>query len=202
MAESETPLKLVAGMLPVLTVVGGSVWALFTYFQDQKSDRLASKDIANKDAATRVFEAQQPFLTKQFELYIETTQVIGKLTTASVGSDDWISAKRRYDALYWSELATVESRLVEAAMVNFRKCLVKAEEADTPDNIHNLKLTALQVAHAVRSSLEDAWTIQGFNVLGPTQDRSPSDQPKKHPVPPSLCEPPLPQEVEPGREVR
>lgn len=96
-------LDIVQAWLPVLTVVIGAIWGLYTYIASQKAaeelrvqqaaaaetERLARQESAEqqrlaqteRDANTRRIEAQKPFLTKQLELYFETANVVGRLVT-------------------------------------------------------------------------------------------------------------------------
>jgi hypothetical protein len=67
--------------LPVLTIVGGALWALYTYLDHQSEVQREATRQANKEAITRRLEAQKPFLEKQLALYFEAAQIAGKLVT-------------------------------------------------------------------------------------------------------------------------
>src|SRR6266550_849493 len=143
-------LDVVQNWLPVLTVVVGALWGLWTYIESQKAaeelrltqaktfeeQRQAQQKEADaqqrlqvaREANTRRVEAQKPFLTKQLELYFETANVVGKLVTLAPAPTDQSSkeyeeALRRFYALYWSELSMVEHKNVESAMVVFKNAL-------------------------------------------------------------------------------
>ena len=116
-------------ILTVLLPLGGLLFGGWKYIQ------------------TTRLEAQRPFLEYQLELYKETARVAVGIATS--GPQRQSELKRRFEELYWGELALVESRSVEAAMVQFRKAL-KLDSAD-------LKPKALDLAHALRQSLAQSW---------------------------------------------
>jgi hypothetical protein len=152
-------LAIIQAWLPVLTVVVGAVWGLYTYLQHQKEVERQQAIQAERDATTRRIEAQKPFLQKQLELYFETAQIVGRLVTMKPGSADWDTLERRYWALYWSELSMVEHHVVEEAMVKFGAALSDYKEApDNRDKIRALNNAAYQLAHAIRTGVESAWS--------------------------------------------
>jgi len=51
--------------LPILTVVAGGVWGLFTYIEAQKAAEQTRQTEQDKLTRAREQEAQQPFLKKQ-----------------------------------------------------------------------------------------------------------------------------------------
>jgi hypothetical protein len=150
-------LGVVQAWLPVLTVVAGGLWGLYTYIDHQNEIQRESASASEHDAATRRIEAQRPFLEKQLALYFETAQVAGRLVTLDVKSSDWSDAEQRFWALYWSELSMVEHKIVEQAMVDFGKAL-NAYKADPNSSTKGMMdSAALDLAHAIRSGIEDAW---------------------------------------------
>ena len=160
MADEGSVLKLATSTLPILTVVVGGLWGFYTYTEERRDERTAREEAAKREADTRLFEAQRPFLTKQFDLYMETARVIGVLVTSDVETSEWLAAKKRFLALYWSELSMVESREVEAAMIEFERRLGAYEETRSPAAKRALDHAAYGVAHAIRNSLQKAWTVQ------------------------------------------
>jgi hypothetical protein len=151
-------------LLPVLTAVVGAIWALYAYLDHAKQDR-----------AARLVEIQRPFLEKQLALYFETTQVTGDLVSLDGWHDQkWLDRTHRFWALYWSELAMVESRDVEGAMVEFGRALTETENARTGTDQANFRAhqnslngLALDVAHAIRASIESSWALQQGTVAAP-----------------------------------
>jgi hypothetical protein len=150
-------LSVVLAWLPVLTVVAGGLWGLYTYIDHQNEVQRQSAADSDRDAATRRIEAQRPFLEKQLALYFETAQVAGRLVTLDVKSGDWSDAEQRFWALYWSELSMVEHKIVEQAMVEFGKALKAYKEAPNSETKSAIDIAALNLAHAIRSGIEDAW---------------------------------------------
>ena len=125
-----------------MTVVG-AVWVLLTYIRSQKDAHIA-----------RLFESRKPFLDLQLKLYTETAQVAGKLATANVGSDDWNKAVFRFWELYWSELAVVEDKRVEAGMVKVAGALGAIVKGNPRQVIEN---PVLELARALRDGIDREW---------------------------------------------
>lgn len=157
--RSQTITGIVQAWLPVLTVVGGALWGLYTYLDHQKGAQRDAARQSEQEATTRRIEAQKPFLEKQLALYFEAAQVAGKLTTLKPAEDGWDANERRFWQLYWSELSMVESAAVEAAMVRLRTALDNYKR--TPGDsalIEALDEAVYELAHAIRASIESAWT--------------------------------------------
>jgi hypothetical protein len=136
-------LSLAQAWLPILTVVGGALWGHFTYLDQAKEaakiqaaseQKLADerKSQSERDSRTRLIEAQKAFLDKQLALYVETSQVVGRLVAEdAVGQDPfhlWKMDLERFEELYWSELTMVEHSEVASAMVEFRAALQPVAE--------------------------------------------------------------------------
>jgi hypothetical protein len=148
-----TLLEILKGWLPVLTAVIGGLWGLFTYVENQKQT-------AAKESQTLLIRAQQPFLQKQLDLYFETSTIVGKLVTEDPHSDSWKANDERFWALYWSELAMVETRELEAAMKSFGDALKIYERTPDSGSKERLQSAALAVAHAIRASVESGWGVR------------------------------------------
>ena len=174
--QNPTPLAVFKDWLPVLTVVGGALWGLYTYIDHQKAAAIEAqlhqeeaavqaRAQADKDSATRRIEAQKPFLQKQLDLYYETVQVAGKLATLKPDEAEWQSAKQRFYMLFWSELALVESGRVAAAMVHFREVLngyePKPAEAGSANDLRN---ASISLSHAIRDDIKDLWNAGGASA--------------------------------------
>jgi hypothetical protein len=144
--------------LPVVTVVGGGLWGLFTYIDHQKEVERESRLQAASAQASRNFDARRPFLEKQFGLYVETSKVVGYLVAHQPTHKDWDENQARFNELYWSELAMVESKEVEAAMVKMGHALSdymkSSERADTQLAASG---AAYELSHAIRKDIESIW---------------------------------------------
>ena len=174
-------LELAKSWLPVLSVVVGALWGLYTYMDHQKTARneaaaslekqlVRSKEQTQRDTRVRLIEAQKPFLDKQLALYFETAQIVGKLVTEPLSSPDWEASTRRFWQLYWSELTMVEHNDVATAMKAFGDQLglvaegrdkLKGVEMDAALQI--LRSLSLNVAHALRRGVESSWGASGSN---------------------------------------
>ena len=112
-------LKLVGALGALLSFAWG-VWV----WRDQSIRQLRQQQSENlRLAESRRIEATKPFLERQLKLYTEATQVAGVLATSS-DANAIAKATERFWQLYWGELALVENREVEGAMVAFRDSLL------------------------------------------------------------------------------
>lgn len=129
----------------ILTLVGAVVaffWGAYQFLSTQRNQ-----------ADTRRIEATRPFLDRQLKLYTEATQAAATLAT-SQSEEEITSAKQRFWSLYWGELALVEDKRVEAAMVQ----LGRAIEQDMIGR--EIQSLSLNLAHACRDSLAESWGVQ------------------------------------------
>jgi hypothetical protein len=144
-------LKLAQSFLPVLTVVCGALWAVFTYVHH------ASKE-AESTSRTRLLEAQQPFLRKQLDLYFETAELAGRLITEDPSNQKYKDDVKRFWALYWASLSMVEHEVVELAMMSvgdkLRAYLLDLQSAERK---HDLEVAVYHLAHAIRAGIESSW---------------------------------------------
>ena len=144
--------------LPILTVVIGGAWGLFTYINAQKAAGEQRQVEQEKLTRAREQEAQQPFLKKQLELYLETSQVIGKLVTLDPAESDWKSAEARYWALYWSELSLVEHDVVKQAMQKYAGALSGYKAAPGTQSKSVLQDQTYKLAIALREGISSSWS--------------------------------------------
>ena len=162
-------LALVQGLLPAMTAIVGGLWIAGTYLDHQRQTQRDGEARASHEAETRRVEAQRPFLEKQLSLYFEAAQVAGQLVTLTADDKDWEKIERRFWALYWSELSMVEDRIVEAGMVEFgdrlddytsiRKTAKDHNQPfDETESKRSLNEAALNLAHAIRQSIEIGWS--------------------------------------------
>jgi len=131
--------------IKLLTLLGAVVtfaWGVYQFFLNQRLQ-----------AETRRIEATKPFLDRQLKLYTDATQAAATIATSNA-EDEIIAAHKRFWSLYWGELALVEDKRVEAAMVQLGNAL---HRKDTRENIQGLSLA---LAHACRGSLAESWGVQ------------------------------------------
>ena len=128
--------------LSILGAVVAFCWGVFQFISGQ-----------NVQAETRRIEATKPFLERQLKLYIEATQAAAMLATAE-NSDELDVANKKFWLLYWGELALVEDKRVEAAMVQFGRAL---ESGSVGQQLQQYSLT---LAHACRDSLAESWGVR------------------------------------------
>lgn len=134
----ETGIKL----LSILGALATFAWGVFQYAENNK-----------KQTESRRIEATKPFLERQLKLYTEATQSAATLATSEGGSEK-AAAIKRFWSLYWGELALVEDKDVEAAMVALGKGL------DRQASPAELKQLSLKLARACRDSLALSWGVK------------------------------------------
>jgi hypothetical protein len=141
-------MQLAAGLeswTKILTLVGGVSafsWGVYQFISNQRSQ-----------AETRRIEATRPFLDRQLKLYTDATQAAATIATSS-SQEEVVAARARFWSLYWGELALVEDKRVEAAMVQLGRAL---EGGATGKDIAPL---SLRLAHACRDSLAESWGVK------------------------------------------
>jgi hypothetical protein len=142
--------------LPVLTGVGGGLWALWLYIDHKRETRAAEEEERAKAAETRLIESRKPFLELQLRLYFDAARVAGVLVTETFDSLPWHEAVKRFWALYWAELAMVESNAVETAMVRLGQA-IKIYTKESGRDKSDLQSAAYDLAHNIRWAIADAW---------------------------------------------
>jgi len=139
--------------ISALVALGGLIWAATSFLITIRIE-----------AETRQFEARQPFLQKQLELYTEATNNASIIATSS-DPKALNTARQRFMELYWGELALVENGgllsnedSVENAVAKFKQCL------DSNCSQDELQQLALKLAHACRDSLAISWNVQDWKA--------------------------------------
>jgi len=128
----------------ILTLAGAVVafaWGVYQFSANQTSQ-----------AETRRIEATRPFLDRQLKLYTDATQSTATIAT-SASAADVAASTLRFWSLYWGELALVEDKRVEGAMVQFGSALNR--KADKSE----LQQLSLALARACRDSLSESWGV-------------------------------------------
>ncbi len=129
-------------VLTPLVALGTFIWGIAQFFINQRSQ-----------IETRRIEATKPFLDRQLILYTEATKSTATIATSSLDEEITL-AKKRFWSLYWGELALVEDKNVETAMVMFGQAL---KSKGSQQELQNL---SLNLAHACRNSLADSWGVK------------------------------------------
>jgi hypothetical protein len=127
--------------LSAVGAVGLFAWGVVQFFAAQRAQ-----------SQTRRIEATKPFLERQLNLYTQITQAASTLATETF-VQEVDAASKIFWTLYWGELALVEDSRVEAAMVEFGRCLKSACTQ------HDMQEASLKLAHACRDSLADSWGV-------------------------------------------
>jgi hypothetical protein len=129
-------------LLSILGAVVAFGWGVFQYVKNEE-----------RQAESRRVEATKPFLERQLKLYTEATQATAMIAT-SEDPKDRAAAEKRFWSLYWGELALVEDKGVEAAMVAFGRGLSEGAPAE------EIKRLSLRLARACRDSLALSWGVK------------------------------------------
>lgn len=129
-------------LLTLLGAVIAFAWGVYQFSASQSSQ-----------AETRRIEATKPFLDRQLVLYTAATQATSTIATSETAGEV-AAAKLRFWSLYWGELALVEDKRVEAAMVKFGNALNGTAERG------ELQRLSLALARACRESLAEAWGVR------------------------------------------
>ena len=141
----------------VLTVLGSSTWALYTYGQNLR------------------FEAQKPFLLKKLEIVTDAVKTAGQLTWLTPNSEDWNKAASRIKALRWSEMQMVGSPVTRVSIREMLADMETFERAPTVDNGYRLKRRIECLADELRNSLEDDWKAVSIIAGGGTKIKIDAD---------------------------
>jgi hypothetical protein len=156
-------LQLVQGVLPALTAILGGLWVVFTYLDHQQTTHKEELESSIRDTRIRLLEARKPFIDKQLSLYIEVTQLAGKLISNTPDlKEEWKEDYRRFEQLYWAELVLVEDDGVRAAMQKFYTILKWANTQPGPvpdEQWRPLEESSSNLAQAVRKSIEASWEL-------------------------------------------
>jgi hypothetical protein len=129
-SKFEVTLKILSPILAIAVFV----WGIYTYLDTSEKQLAAQIAEAERNTATRRIEATLPYLEKQLDLYTEATQVIAIIATSKDQEEIRIAIKR-FNELYWGELAMVERDEVAKAMIAFRNALDDSKEQKELANI-------------------------------------------------------------------
>lgn len=139
----------------ILGAIGSFVWGVWLWHDGSSKQLAAQERESQRLSETRRIEATRPFLDRQLTLYTEASQVAARLASGESG-DAATKARSRFWQLYLGELALVEDREVEAAMVSFGRALENGGDSST------LRTLSVRLAHACRKSLDESWGINAW----------------------------------------
>jgi hypothetical protein len=123
----------------------------------------------HQSAVSRRLEATKPFLQRQLKLYTEASQIAAKIATHGLAETSG-DVQTRFWELFWGELALVENKSVESAMIDMGNAIEDKCEGDY------LEQTSLKLSHAMRASLDKSWGIDAW--VNPDNASSPQPQPR------------------------
>lgn len=150
-----------ATLIQVMTVVAGVVISImsFNFTRNRELEVRAAEakryeDQRNDEHERRRIEAAKPFLEMRQQKYMEAIKVAGVLATpADHTAAEITAARKRFAELYYAELALVEGKDIESAMIRLAESLGTISEP-TPG-----QQETLQLAHVLRDSLIRAWGV-------------------------------------------
>jgi hypothetical protein len=156
----QTYVQTFATLIQVMTVVAGVVISIlsfnFTRTVNWRSERLKQRNTQIKEAMSLNVgvSRRQSHFSKCARKYMEAIKVAGVLATpADRTKGEITAAKKRFAELYYAELALVESKDTETAMISLASSLGMLSDP-TPE-----QQETLQLAHVLRDSLITAWGV-------------------------------------------
>ncbi len=156
--EQRSHVEILGQVVQVVSVVIGVVISVLSFNITWQKEAEARRAAALKQE----IEAEKPFLILRQQRYQETLQTAGVLANPEQNSAEELQkAEKRFWELYWSELALVEGRDVEKAMIRF------GDELRPTMSPTSRQAAAYHLSHALRDSLFRSWRIKevpkGFN---------------------------------------
>ena len=156
MSSSSQQIEQWLKVLGVAGAIASFVWGVFVWKEKSEADRDLQRIETERLAQSRRIEATKPFLERQLKLYTEATEVAAVIATSSDEAQK-SDALERFWQLYWGELALVENKEVEQAMVALGEA-IKAKA-----NRGALEQASLRLARACRRSLDNSWGITAWS---------------------------------------
>lgn len=169
--------KLLSVLGPIVTFL----WGVYIWRDKSLKELDAARFDAERVRETRQVEATKPFLERQLTLYNSATKTAA-IIAKSNDQSELHTAVECFWRLYWGELALVENREVEAAMVELGKLVptfetamvevqktgLKSEESQQLRKENEmirekLQQLSLRLAHACRHSLDKSWGIKAWS---------------------------------------
>ena len=134
----------------IISIVVAFIGAILAVYSTIRTTQ-ANKELTSLQHALNV---RNKFLEKQTDLYFEAAGLASRIAT-NTSEQDIREATVRFNEIYWGELAVVEDRIVEPAMVDFKR-LIENEHCSKRE----LKLSALKLSRALRDSLNKSWKAE------------------------------------------
>ncbi len=133
----------------------------YTYMHDQRTAQEQRQLQALEELRTKAIEVRKAFNDKQLALYVETSQVVGRLVAANGETASWKTDFARFEQLYWAELSMVEDDGVKSAMQELYPLLKGVRDGKLPGTSQNAEFrnSAYRLARALRASLENTWNV-------------------------------------------
>ncbi len=139
----------------VAGAIASFLWGVWVWKDKADNELRQQRAEAQQQAESRRVEATKPFLEKQLKLYTEASQMAALIATSGDKSEV-DKALSRFWQLYWGELALVENRDVEKAMVGMKNVIVSQGSPS------DLQQASLKLARACRQSLDKSWGIHAW----------------------------------------
>jgi len=117
---------------------------------------------------TRQFEARQPYLEMQLDLYKRTAHLVSVIATYKSNDPFRNKAIKEFNALRWGELNLVTDGCVAKLISRYKDSL--------GEDSAFLRSEAYCLENEMRISLANSWNIQGWNVDQGFTQQSCSDQ--------------------------
>jgi hypothetical protein len=160
-------LALLQAWLPILTVVFGAGWGLYTYIQHQREIEAQASVQADRDIRARLREISKPFFDRQLAVYVEAAQVVGRLRTKEIADPVWADAERRIREMQNGDIAIVSDVDVPNMLHNLSNSLDELKKSPTDDgNRKAFERDAAAVIKALRKELFQVY----FAISGAKED--------------------------------
>ena len=137
-------------IIEIISIVVAFVGAILAVYSTIRTAK-ANEELTSLQHALNV---RNKFLERQTDLYFEASGLASKIAT-NTSEHDVEEAIVRFNEIYWGELAVVEDRIVEPAMVDFKRLLERGDCSK-----RDLKLSALKLSRALRDSLNKSWKAE------------------------------------------
>ena len=131
-------------------VVGGGIWAFYTYNDTKMQELQLYADTKEKEFYTS-------FWNKKMDLFLRTTNAASEMATAT-SVEDFNKARGEYWEMFYGPLSLVEGPCVKRAMEVFSECVPK-EPLTSPDQLpmHGLRQPSYRLAIRLKDELAGSW---------------------------------------------
>jgi hypothetical protein len=165
-------LSLLQGLLPAMTAIVGGLWVAFTYLNQQAEAQRLQIEQRDKDRTAHLFEASKPYFEKQLALFVETSHILGKLTSSKPDTKEWVDADNRLKEIQRGEAVLVGG----SEYVSQMEAIVSelTQYAAKPEEEKRMKLIARSqsIGEAMRTELLYGWNWRGEDRAGAVKFRN------------------------------